>query len=76
MYNDFVIIGPPDDPAAIANAPDTRTALQRIAGTGAVFASRGDTSGTHMKERGLWRAARLPVGFDVHVTPESTPHGR
>lgn len=59
MYNDFVIIGPPADPAGIATAQDTRGALQRIAAAGASFASRGDASGTHMKERGLWEAAGL-----------------
>ena len=75
MYNDFVIIGPPDDPAAIANAPDTRTALQRIADTGAVFASRGDTSGTHMKERGLWRAAGLNPQSDRERWYRETGNG-
>ena len=58
MYNDFVIIGPPADPAGIATAQDTRGALQRIAAAGASFASRGDASGTHMKERGLLKTAR------------------
>ena len=59
MYNDFVIIGPPADPAGIATAQDTRSALQRIATAGAPFASRGDASGTHLKERRLWEAAGL-----------------
>lgn len=59
MYNDFVIIGPPADPANITTAKDTSTALQRIAAASTPFASRGDASGTHMKERGLWKAAGL-----------------
>ena len=58
MYNAFVIIGPPADPAGIATANDTPRALQRITASGAPFASRGDASDTHMKERGLLKAAR------------------
>lgn len=61
MYNDFVIVGPPDDPAGIFGGTDVIAALQRIAETGAVFASRGDDSGTHKAETALWRAARVDV---------------
>lgn len=57
MYNDFVVIGPVDDPAAIADAADARAALAAIADTRALFASRGDDSGTHKKELSLWEAA-------------------
>ncbi|MCG8547194.1 MAG: substrate-binding domain-containing protein [Alphaproteobacteria bacterium] len=57
MYNDFVIVGPPNDPARIAGLRDATAALKKIAGTEAVFASRGDDSGTHKKERQLWEAA-------------------
>ena len=57
MYNDFVIVGPPDDPAGIEGAKDAAAALARIAVAEAVFASRGDNSGTHKKERRLWEAA-------------------
>ncbi len=57
MYNDFVIVGPPDDPAGIAGTSDAAAALARIAATRALFASRGDDSGTHKKERALWAAA-------------------
>ena len=59
MYNDFVIIGPPDDPAGIKGGRDAAAALARIAGTKALFVSRGDNSGTHMKERSLWQAADI-----------------
>ncbi len=54
MYNDFVIIGPADDPAHIADAPDARAALAAIAAAGQIFVSRGDESGTHKKELSLW----------------------
>ncbi|SIS98458.1 tungstate transport system substrate-binding protein [Roseivivax lentus] len=54
MYNDFVIVGPADDPAGVAGLTDAGAALSRIAEAEALFASRGDDSGTHKKERALW----------------------
>ena len=57
MSNDFVIIGPADDPAGIAGLRQAGVALGKIAQTQAVFVSRGDESGTHKKERALWRVA-------------------
>jgi tungstate transport system substrate-binding protein len=57
MYNDFVIVGPADDPANLADAADATAALMQIADAAALFASRGDDSGTHKKERALWKAA-------------------
>lgn len=59
MYNDFVIIGPSDDPASIRNAPNAAAALARIAAEGWLFISRGDDSGTHKRERELWTLAAL-----------------
>ena len=59
MYNDFVIVGPPADPARIAGARDAAAALAAIARARAVFASRGDDSGTHKAELRLWRAAGI-----------------
>ncbi|MEM1048491.1 MAG: substrate-binding domain-containing protein [Pseudomonadota bacterium] len=59
MYNDFVLVGPPSDPAGIAGAADAADALAKIAGSGALFASRGDDSGTHKKEKALWKAAGI-----------------
>lgn len=56
MYNDFVIIGPPSDPAAIKGQSVT-DALTRIKAAKAVFASRGDNSGTHTMEASLWTQA-------------------
>jgi tungstate transport system substrate-binding protein len=57
MYNDFVIVGPPSDPAGVAGSSDAKAALRKIAEKGATFASRGDDSGTHKKEKALWKAA-------------------
>jgi len=57
MYNDFVIVGPPDDPAGIGGMSSAPSALAAIARSRAIFASRGDESGTHKKERTLWRLA-------------------
>ncbi len=60
MRNDFVIAGPPDDPAGLRGIEDEEpglAALRIIARTGSPFVSRGDDSGTHMKELSLWEAA-------------------
>lgn len=66
MYNDFVVIGPKADPAAVAQASTARDALARIAASGAEFVSRGDDSGTHKKELALWRTADLdPAEFEA-----------
>jgi tungstate transport system substrate-binding protein len=56
MHNDFVIVGPSDDPAGASAAGDLNAAMAAIAETGP-FISRGDESGTHNKELSLWRAA-------------------
>ena len=57
MYNDFVIVGPGEDPAGLAGADDAASAMAAIAEAGAPFASRGDDSGTHVAEMNLWEAA-------------------
>ena len=57
MYNDFIFVGPPSDPAGIAGTKDVASALKKIAEKRAVFASRGDDSGTHKKEKALWKSA-------------------
>ena len=59
MYNDFVIIGPADDPAGVRGTPRAADALVRIAARRARFVSRADDSGTHKKERALWSAAGM-----------------
>ena len=62
MYNDFVLVGPIDDPAGVSGMATAAEALAAIAAAEAPFASRGDDSGTHTKELSLWEAAG--------VTPE------
>lgn len=57
MYNDFILVGPPADPAGIAGTKDITAALTKIAETEAPFASRGDDSGTHKAELKLWKEA-------------------
>ena len=57
MYNDFVVIGPEEDPAKIKGMPKAVDALKRIAETQSRFVSRGDKSGTHVLELGLWKQA-------------------
>jgi len=57
MYNDFVIVGPKTDPAGVGGSDDATKALAAIAAKKAAFASRGDDSGTHKKELGLWKTA-------------------
>jgi tungstate transport system substrate-binding protein len=59
MYNDFVIIGPAEDPAKIRGLPKAVDALTRIAESQSRFVSRGDKSGTHVLEQALWKQAGL-----------------
>ena len=59
MHNDFVLVGPPSDPARVARAAGALDAMRGIARARAPFASRGDDSGTHAKELGLWHAAGI-----------------
>lgn len=56
MFNDFVLVGPADDPAKVRGIRDAVEGLRRIAASRAVFASRGDDSGTHRMELRLWQA--------------------
>ncbi len=59
MHNDFVVVGPASDKAQVGGARDAADAVRRIAKVGATFVSRGDQSGTHEKERELWKAAGI-----------------
>jgi len=61
MYNDFIIIGPGEDPAGIRGVKAPAEALRRIARTKSLFISRGDGSGTHIREQQLWRDTALPL---------------
>lgn len=64
MYNDFVIVGPGDDPAGIKGGNEAVAALKKISDTGAIFASRGDDSGTHNAELALWKQAGIEPSGD------------
>ena len=63
MYNDFVVIGPKDDPAGVKGR-DVVAALQAIRTKGAPFISRGDRSGTHLAELALWKDAGIDITKD------------
>jgi tungstate transport system substrate-binding protein len=62
MHNDFVILGPPSDPAGISSAETAAEAMESIAESEADFVSRGDNSGTHFKEQQLWESAGVTPG--------------
>src|SRR6267142_3674357 len=61
MYNDFILIGPKNDPASINGKSDIVAALQAIKAKAAPFISRGDRSGTHIAELDLWKAAGIGI---------------
>ncbi len=61
MHNDFVVIGPQDDPAGVGKTADVYEGLRRIAADKAEFISRGDDSGTHTKEQFLWEKSGIKV---------------
>jgi tungstate transport system substrate-binding protein len=61
MHNDFVVLGPPKDPAAIKGLTNAADAFKKIAAAQAGFVSRGDDSGTHTKEQTLWESTALPL---------------
>lgn len=67
MYNDFVIIGPAKDPAGLKNAKSAAEAMKMIAAAKVSFISRGDDSGTHTKEKGLWKAAGVEPKGDWYI---------
>lgn len=59
MYNDFVLLGPPDDPAGVGRTSSAPDAFRAIAAKEIPFISRGDESGTHQKEKEIWASARI-----------------
>lgn len=75
MYNDFVIIGPADDPANISEQTNVNKALEKISIVNALFASRGDDSGTHKKEQSLWKAININTDADKPAWYRSTGSG-
>ena len=66
MYNDFVILGPKDDPAGIKGMKSAAEAFKKIAASDVEFVSRGDMSGTHVAEMNVWKAAGRRKGRLVH----------
>jgi tungstate transport system substrate-binding protein len=75
MYNDFVLVGPAADPAAVAGGRDVTAAFSRIKEAQAPFASRGDDSGTHKAELALWRAAGIDPAADSGTWYRETGSG-
>lgn len=68
MHNDFVLVGPADDPAGLKGTPSVADALKRLSAAGGTFISRGDNSGTHQLELALWkRAGTDPKGQPWYV---------
>jgi len=67
MYNDFVIIGPKEDPAKIKSAKTALAALKLIEQSKSRFVSRGDNSGTHNLEKSLWKEAGITPGGDWYI---------
>jgi len=73
MHNDFIIIGPKDDPAKISGLKTASEALKKIAESGSMFISRGDNSGTHKKELRIWKSAGITP--KVGATYQETGQG-
>jgi tungstate transport system substrate-binding protein len=59
MHNDYIIVGPAEDPAKIKGTKSTPEAFKKISSAAALFLSRGDNSGTHAKEKDVWKAAGI-----------------
>lgn len=68
MYNDFVVVGPADDPAGLRGLTNVAEALQKLAQAQALFVSRGDDSGTHTKEKAIWKAAAFEPQGDWYIS--------
>ena len=67
MHNDFVIVGPSNDPAGISGLGSASEAFRRIDDTGALFVSRGDDSGTHKKEKEFWTALNIQPQGESYI---------
>jgi tungstate transport system substrate-binding protein len=68
MYNDFVIVGPESDPAGIKDMTSAADAFKKIAESNSTFISRGDDSGTHNKEKSIWKAAGIEPAGDWYIS--------
>ncbi len=75
MYNDFVIVGPPNDPAGIKGMKLATEALKVISEKGVTFISRGDNSGTHVAEKELWEKAGLKPSGSWYIVYEKGAEG-
>ena len=75
MYNDFVIVGPPSDPAGIKGMEQATEALKRISERSVTFISRGDRSGTHVAEMELWGKAGIKPSGSWYVIYEKGAEG-
>jgi tungstate transport system substrate-binding protein len=67
MYNDFILVGPPTDPATVRGEKTIAEAFAQVARHHAPFVSRGDESGTHQKERQIWREAKIEPQGDWYI---------
>ena len=68
MHNDFILVGPATDPAGLRQASNINEAMQTLANSTAGFISRGDDSGTHKKEKLLWKSAGLEPAGDWYLS--------
>jgi tungstate transport system substrate-binding protein len=75
MYNDFVIVGPADDPAGIKGMTSATEAMQKIAAKGVPFISRGDKSGTNVAEMELWSKAGVKPAGAWYIVYEKGKEG-
>jgi len=75
MYNDFVIVGPKDDPAGIKGMKKATEALKKVAEKGAAFITRGDKSGTHVAEMALWEKTGIKPAGSWYVVYEKGAEG-
>jgi tungstate transport system substrate-binding protein len=67
MHNDFIIVGPAEDPAGIKGSATAAEAFTKIADSQSTFISRGDDSGTHSKEKGIWKTANITPEGDWYL---------
>ena len=75
MYNDYVLVGPKDDPAGVAGSANIGEALKKISDSESKFISRGDNSGTHVKETEIWADAGLEPSGDWYEVYEKGNEG-
>lgn len=68
MYNDFIIVGPGDDPARVRGSKDVVAAMRKLKQAGVRFVSRGDDSGTHKMELSYWKLARVEPGGAAYLS--------